>query len=156
MFAEYIRAALSKATYEIIEDQEPFYGEIPELRGVWAIGKTLEECRENLKGVIEGWIALRLRLGLAIPPINGMRQRSPGLKQLSRLTSISWSELVKRLGELGFEGPYLSSGPHPYFMRRGDLTVDLPNPHKQDIGVGLLKKILKQAEISRDEWLSSI
>jgi predicted RNase H-like HicB family nuclease len=73
MFAEYIRAALSKATYEIIEDEEPFYGEIPELRGVWAIGKTLEECRENLKGVIEGWIALRLRLGLAIPPINGMR-----------------------------------------------------------------------------------
>ena len=57
MFAEYIRAALSKATYEIIEDQEPFYGEIPELRGVWAIGKNLEECRENLKGVIEGWIA---------------------------------------------------------------------------------------------------
>lgn len=45
---------------------EPFYGEIPELRGVWAIGKTQEECRENLKGVIEGWIALRLRLGLAI------------------------------------------------------------------------------------------
>jgi predicted RNase H-like HicB family nuclease len=38
---------------------------------VWAIGKTLEECRENLKGVIKGWIALRLRLGLAIPPING-------------------------------------------------------------------------------------
>ena len=54
MFAEYIRAALSKATYEIIEDQEPFYGEIPELPGVWASGKTLEECRENLKGVIEG------------------------------------------------------------------------------------------------------
>ena len=75
---------------------------------------------------------------------------------MSRLTSISWSEPIKRLGELGFEGPYLSSGPHPYFMRRGDLTVDLPNPHKQDIGVGLLKKILKQAEISRDEWLSSI
>jgi predicted RNase H-like HicB family nuclease len=71
MFCEYIHAALSKATYEIIEDEEPFYGEVPELRGVWAIGKTLEECRENLKGVIEGWIALRLRLGLAIPPIGG-------------------------------------------------------------------------------------
>ncbi|MCX6672886.1 MAG: type II toxin-antitoxin system HicB family antitoxin [Methanothrix sp.] len=48
--------------------------EIPGLRGVWAIGKTLEECRENLKGVIEGWIALRLRLGLAIPPINGIAE----------------------------------------------------------------------------------
>jgi predicted RNA binding protein YcfA (HicA-like mRNA interferase family) len=34
------------------------------------------------------------------------------------------------------------------------LTVDLPNPHKQDIGVGLLKEVLKQAEISREEWFS--
>jgi predicted RNA binding protein YcfA (HicA-like mRNA interferase family) len=39
-------------------------------------------------------------------------------------------------------------------MKKGDLTVDLPNPHKQDIGVGLLKKVLKQAEISREEWFS--
>ena len=69
MFCEYIQAALSQATYEMIEDEEPFYGEVPPLRGVWAIGKTLEECRENLKGVIEGWIALRLRLGLTIPLI---------------------------------------------------------------------------------------
>ncbi|MEI6103588.1 MAG: type II toxin-antitoxin system HicB family antitoxin [Methanothrix sp.] len=71
MFCEYIHAALSKATYEIIEDEEPFYGEISELRGVWAIGKNLEECRENLRGVVEGWIALRLRLGLAIPHVGG-------------------------------------------------------------------------------------
>jgi predicted RNase H-like HicB family nuclease len=71
MFCECIHAALAKAKYEIIEDEEPFYGEVPDLRGVWAIGKALEECRENLKGVIEGWIALRLRLGLAIPPIDG-------------------------------------------------------------------------------------
>ena len=77
MFCEYIQSALSKATYEIIEDEEPFYGEILELRGVWAIGKTMEECRENLKGVIEGWIALRLRLGLAIPPINGHTIETP-------------------------------------------------------------------------------
>ena len=57
--------------------------------------------------------------------------------------------------DLGFEGPYLCSGPHPYFMKRGDLTVDLPNPHKHDIGIGLLMKILKQAEVSREEWLSA-
>ena len=54
-----------------------------------------------------------------------------------RLKEVSWKDLVRRLKMLGFEGPFLSSGPHPYFMRRGDLTVDLPNPHKQDIGVGL-------------------
>jgi len=77
MFCEYIHAALSKATYEIIEDEEPFYGEIPELRGVWAIGRTLEECRENLRAVVEGWIALRLRLGLAIPPVGGHTIETP-------------------------------------------------------------------------------
>jgi predicted RNase H-like HicB family nuclease len=69
MFAEYIQAAMEQAQYEIIEDEEPFYGEVPELEGVWASGKTLEECRRNLISVIEGWIALRLRFGLPIPPI---------------------------------------------------------------------------------------
>jgi predicted RNase H-like HicB family nuclease len=69
MFSEYIHAALSKDTYEIIDEPDPFYGDVPELRGVWAFGKTLEQCRENLKGAIEGWIALRLRMGDSIPPI---------------------------------------------------------------------------------------
>ena len=73
MITEYIEAALTKATYEIIQDEEPYYGEVPELQGVWATGKTLEECRQNLKDVIEGWIVLRLRRGLSIPPIAGHR-----------------------------------------------------------------------------------
>jgi len=73
MITEYIEAALARATYEIIQDKEPYYGEIPGLRGVWASGKTLEECRQNLKEVIEGWIIVRLRKGLSVPPINGHR-----------------------------------------------------------------------------------
>ncbi|MGB3459859.1 MAG: type II toxin-antitoxin system HicB family antitoxin [Halobacteriota archaeon] len=71
MLTEYIEAALSKAKYEIIEDEEPYYGEVPELEGVWATGKTLEECRKNLVEVIDGWILVRLRKGLPIPPIGG-------------------------------------------------------------------------------------
>jgi len=71
MFAEYIQAAMDRATYEIIDDPEPFYGEVPELPGVWATGKTLEDCRRELQGVIEGWIALKLRLGHPIPAIGG-------------------------------------------------------------------------------------
>ena len=72
MIVEYIKAALEKAKYEIIDDEEePFYGEVPELRGVWATGKTLEECRRNLAEVIEGWIIIRIKRGLPIPPING-------------------------------------------------------------------------------------
>ena len=69
MFVEYIEEALKRARYEIIEDDEPFYGEIPELDGVWATGKTLEECRENLREVLEGWILIRLRKNLDIPPL---------------------------------------------------------------------------------------
>lgn len=53
MICEYIEAALRKAKYEIIKDEEPYYGEVPELAGVWATGKTLEECRQKLIEVIE-------------------------------------------------------------------------------------------------------
>jgi predicted RNase H-like HicB family nuclease len=71
MITDYIEAALARATYEIIKDEEPYYGEVPGLQGVWASGKTLEECRQDLKEVIEGWIIVRLRKGLPIPELDG-------------------------------------------------------------------------------------
>lgn len=37
-------------------------------------------------------------------------------------------------------------------MRRGARTVTIPNPHTGDIGIGLLRRILKQAGINDDEW----
>jgi predicted RNase H-like HicB family nuclease len=67
MLTEYIQEALRRARYEIIDDEEPYYGEVPELQGVWATGKTLEECRENLREAIEGWIIVRLQRGLPLP-----------------------------------------------------------------------------------------
>ena len=69
MLIEYVEEALRRARYEIIEDKEPYYGEIEELRGIWATGKTLEECRNNLKDVIEGWILLSIKKGLPIPKL---------------------------------------------------------------------------------------
>jgi predicted RNase H-like HicB family nuclease len=67
MIVEYIEAALGKAKYDIIRDEEPYYGEVPGLKGVWATGKTLEGCRKNLAEVIEGWIVVRIKKGLPIP-----------------------------------------------------------------------------------------
>ncbi len=64
---------------------------------------------------------------------------------------VSWKQLVKRLKDLGFEGPF-SGGKHPY-MIKGDLVLTLPNPHKKEIGVDLLSRILKQADIKKQEWL---
>ncbi|MDG6245039.1 MAG: type II toxin-antitoxin system HicB family antitoxin [Methanolobus sp.] len=78
MLIEYIGAALGKARYEIIEDDEPYYGEVPELDGVWATGSTLEECRRNLEEVIDEWIVFRLRRGLALPPIGNHVIEDPG------------------------------------------------------------------------------
>jgi predicted RNA binding protein YcfA (HicA-like mRNA interferase family) len=70
---------------------------------------------------------------------------------MARLTPVSWNELVKRFRELGFDGPY-AGGKHPQ-MRRGDVTVIIPNPHEGDIGAGFLSRLLRQARISREEWL---
>jgi predicted RNase H-like HicB family nuclease len=72
MLTEYIEEALKKAKYEIIDDEEPYYGEVPELKGVWASGKTLEECRKKLKEVIEGWLILSIKKGLSIPELDGI------------------------------------------------------------------------------------
>jgi predicted RNase H-like HicB family nuclease len=62
MLTEYIRAALQRARYEIMEDGM-FYGEIPDCQGVYANAETLEDCREQLREVLEDWIVLGLRLG---------------------------------------------------------------------------------------------
>ena len=81
MIVEYIEAALARARYEIIRDEEPYYGEVPGLKGVWAMGKILEECRKKLSEVIEGWIIVRIRKGLPIPPLGRYRIKEP--KELS-------------------------------------------------------------------------
>jgi predicted RNase H-like HicB family nuclease len=67
MFQDFLSFYLNKAKYELIEKGKTYYGEIPELRGVWATGKTLEECRKNLLETLEGWVILRLRKNLPIP-----------------------------------------------------------------------------------------
>jgi predicted RNase H-like HicB family nuclease len=77
MIQEYIEAALRHAHYEIIKDEQPYYGEVPELQGVWATGKSLEECRQNLSEVVDGWVLVRLSRGLTIPAIGQTQIRLP-------------------------------------------------------------------------------
>jgi predicted RNA binding protein YcfA (HicA-like mRNA interferase family) len=70
---------------------------------------------------------------------------------MTRLAPVTWSDLVRRLRALGFVGPY-AGGRHPQ-MRRDDVTVIIPNPHEADIGVGLLTRLLRQAGVTREDWL---
>ena len=61
MLLNYINAAMEHAKYRILSDDEGFYGEVPELRGVWANAPTLEDCRRELQEVVESWIMVKLR-----------------------------------------------------------------------------------------------
>ena len=70
---------------------------------------------------------------------------------MAKLSPVSWSNLVKKLKKFGFEGPY-RGGKHPYMVKR-DLVLTIPNPHRREISVDLLIRILKQANIDKDDWL---
>jgi predicted RNase H-like HicB family nuclease len=72
MLLDYLNAALERATYDKIEDEEPFYGEIPGIQGVWATGKTLEECRRSLLRALEDWVFFSIYRGETIPDIGGV------------------------------------------------------------------------------------
>ena len=63
---------------------------------------------------------------------------------------IKRKDLIRYLRQTGFEGPY--SGGRHQFMAKGNITVIVPNPHHADLGRELLGRILRQIEMSRDEW----
>jgi len=64
------------------------------------------------------------------------------------------NELIRKFRSLVLEGP-ISGGKHR-FMKKGTRKVRVPNPHHQEqIGMPLLKEILRQASISEDEWLGA-
>lgn len=71
MLTKYLHAAMCKASYEILPDGS-VYGEIPGFEGVFANTPKLEECREQLLEVLEEWILLGVRLGHALPKVDGM------------------------------------------------------------------------------------
>jgi predicted RNA binding protein YcfA (HicA-like mRNA interferase family) len=63
---------------------------------------------------------------------------------------IKHRELIRLLKKYGFHGPY-SGEKHP-FMIKDEITITIPNPHGEDIGIELLKRVLKQAGISKSQW----
>ncbi len=66
MLTEYLEKRLKKAKYKILRDGS-YFGEIPGLKGVWADGNTLEDCRKELREVLEDWILLKVRNNEKIP-----------------------------------------------------------------------------------------
>jgi len=72
---------------------------------------------------------------------------------MSKLSPLSFHELIRKLKKFGFKGPY-SGGKHLYVIK-DNLRLTLPNPHRKGISVDLLAKILNHAGITREEWLQN-
>ncbi len=72
MLTEYIQAAMRRAKYEILSEGT-YYGEIPGFKGVYSNADSLENCRQQLQEVLEGWIVLGLRLGHSLPAVEGIQ-----------------------------------------------------------------------------------
>ena len=72
MLRSYLDAAMRRAKYEILPEDGQYYGEIPELAGVWATAESLERCRDELASVLEEWVVMGLRLGHDIPVLDGI------------------------------------------------------------------------------------
>ena len=73
MLTKYLEAAMKHAHYEILADDQTYYGEIPPCRGVYANARTLEKCRSELAQVLEDWVLFRIYKNLALPKIDGIK-----------------------------------------------------------------------------------
>ena len=62
MLNEFIAKKMKTARYKLLKDGS-YFGEIPGLKGVWANAKNLEDCRKELREVLEDWLLLKVRFG---------------------------------------------------------------------------------------------
>ena len=73
MLIDYIDAAMRRAKYQLLADEEGFVGTIPGFRGLIGHGQTLETCRDDLHGRLQSWLLLKLRHGdRDLPVVDGI------------------------------------------------------------------------------------
>ena len=69
---------------------------------------------------------------------------------MSKLALISSSDMVKLLYKLGFS-ELRQKGSHKFFIHEDGRTTTVPN-HNKDLGRGLIRKILKDIQLSVYEY----
>jgi predicted RNase H-like HicB family nuclease len=72
MLLKYISNVMKKAKYEILKEDNSYYGEIPGFKGVYSNSTSLEKCREELEEVLEEWLLCRISKDLPIPFVDGI------------------------------------------------------------------------------------
>ena len=71
ILSDYIDRAMAQAEYDKLEDNA-FAGRIPACAGVLAFGATLKECEDELRSTLEDWLLVGLKLGHALPIVDGI------------------------------------------------------------------------------------
>ncbi len=71
------------------------------------------------------------------------------------LRPLSYQKVAKRLGELGYH-PVRQSGSHVIFKQSDGRITVVPNHPGEKIGRGLLRKILRDIDISVEEFMEGI
>ena len=71
---------------------------------------------------------------------------------MPKLGPVSLRVFISRMRKLGWSGPY-QEGKHPYMMK-GSIALTIPNPHDAEISQDLLIRLLRQAGVTRTQWMS--
>jgi predicted RNA binding protein YcfA (HicA-like mRNA interferase family) len=71
---------------------------------------------------------------------------------VARLTPCSRTEFIRKLKNLGYDGPFAGTK-HQVMSVPGKANIIIPNPHKGDLSVDLLSRILRDAQVDRDDWV---
>jgi predicted RNA binding protein YcfA (HicA-like mRNA interferase family) len=71
---------------------------------------------------------------------------------MPKLTPLKASEIIRKLRVLGFEGP-IPGGRHVHMVHHTKKKIiPIPTHGNKDIGIGLLRKIIRETEVTVEEW----
>jgi len=97
----YIENALSQAEYDKLEDGT-FSGRIPSFKGVITFGKTLRECEDKLRSMLEDWVLVGLKLGHPMPVLAGYDlNKEPSHESMAASSSNDHDNLILMSPALG-------------------------------------------------------
>ena len=72
---------------------------------------------------------------------------------MSRLTPLKSREVIRKLRRLGYDGP-IPGGRHVRMVHpESGQIIPIPMHGGKDTSVGLIREIVRQTGISREEWL---
>ena len=74
---------------------------------------------------------------------------------MSRILPLPAKKVVKALEKIGFQ-PVRQKGSHLFLEHSDGRATIIPVHSTKNLKIGLINKILKDAEVSREEWIELI